>query len=174
MVKKVLLGLATIIVLVASIGWLVGSAVLFDDPAPTAPVGKPRSAMTAQSLSDPGGETTQILFGDLHVHTSYSVDAALTDTPASKGTAYTTPADACDFARYCSALDFWSINDHAEGLTPWQWRVTKEAVRQCNDVTNAVNPDMVSFIGWEWSHGTEDGDATKHYGHKNVIFRDTG
>ena len=114
----------------------------------------------------------QILFGDLHVHTSFSIDAALTDTPASKGSSYTTPGDACDFARYCSSLDFWSINDHAESLTKWQWDVTKDAIRSCNAATNPENPDMVSFLGWEWSNGAEGRGPEEHYGHKNVMFRD--
>jgi len=152
---------------------VVGSAVLFENPVPGVPTQAPRPEVSlAPSASLQAGET-QILFGDLHVHTSYSVDAALTDTPASKGTPYTTPGDACDFARYCSALDFWSINDHAEGLTPWQWKATREAIRQCDAATDPANPDMVSFLGWEWSHGPEDGDPAKHYGHKNVIFRET-
>ena len=38
-------------------------------------------------------------------------------------------ADACDFARFCSSLDFWSINDHAEASSPRRWRETKEAIR---------------------------------------------
>jgi len=170
MIKKILLGLLILILLITAAGWLVGSAVLFDNPEPAVPASTPRPDSTT---ANPVGGRKQILFGDLHVHTSYSVDAALTDTPASKGTPYSSPGDACDFARHCSALDFWSINDHAEGLTPWQWQATKEAVRQCDDATDAANPDMVSFLGWEWSHGTEDGDPTKHHGHKNVIFRDT-
>lgn len=173
MIKKILIGLFALILLTASVSWLVGSAVLFDNPVPGVPVEIARPAVNPAPVVNGEKEATQILFGDLHVHTSYSVDAALTDTPASKGTPYTTPSDACDFARYCSALDFWSINDHAEGLTPWQWKATKEAVRQCDAVTDAENPDMVSFLGWEWSHGPEDGDPAKHYGHKNVIFRDT-
>ncbi|MGI9590220.1 MAG: DUF3604 domain-containing protein, partial [Myxococcota bacterium] len=83
------------------------------------------------------------------------------------------PADACDFARYCSQLDFWSINDHAEQISPAHWDQTIESIRQCNDVAGSPeNPDMVSFLGWEWTQiGTTPDD---HYGHKNVVVRGTG
>src|SRR5206468_3030550 len=82
------------------------------------------------------------------------------------------PADACDFARFCSALDFWSINDHAEGVSPRHWQETKESIRQCNAVAGDPRyPDLVSFLGWEWTQvGVTPAD---HYGHKNVVFHDT-
>ena len=173
MFKKILLGLCVFVLLIVGISWLVGSAVLFDNPRPATPNTLARPASGPEPTT--AGED-RILFGDLHVHTSYSLDAALFDTPAVKGTGYTTPADACDFARYCSALDFWSINDHAEGLAPWQWQATQEAVSQCQAVAgDPTNPDLVSFLGWEWSQGSmTDPDPTKHYGHKNVILRDLG
>ena len=82
------------------------------------------------------------------------------------------PADACDFARFCSGLDFWSITDHAESISPQHWRETKESVRECNAVAgDPRSPDLVTYLGWEWTQvGVGPAD---HYGHKNVIFRDT-
>jgi len=117
-------------------------------------------------------DVKQILFGDLHAHTTYSFDAYSTSLPMYQGEGAHPPGDACDFARYCSALDFWSINDHAEGLTPTQWTQTRDIVRNCNkSAGDPANPDMVTFLGWEWTQiGNTPAD---HYGHKNVILKDT-
>jgi len=112
-----------------------------------------------------------ILFGDLHVHTSVSLDAFLMSLPLAGGEGAHPAADACDFARYCSALDFWSLNDHAEGLTPEVWRESVESVRQCNEAAgSASDPDLVSYLGWEWTQVGETPES--HYGHRNVILRD--
>jgi uncharacterized protein DUF3604 len=116
------------------------------------------------------GQPKQILFGDLHVHTTFSTDAFLWTLPMMQGQGSHPLADACDYARFCSALDFWSINDHAEATTPRRWRETRDAIRQCNAIAgDRANPDVAVFLGWEWSQvGTTPQD---HYGHKNVIFR---
>jgi hypothetical protein len=110
----------------------------------------------------------QILFGDFHVHTTFSFDAFMLSMPL-VGEGAHPPADACDFARFCSALDFWSINDHAEQITRRHWRETIDTIRQCNDLAgDPANPDLVSFLGWEWTQvGTTPDD---HYGHKNVVM----
>ena len=115
----------------------------------------------------------QILFGDLHVHTTFSTDAFLGSLPMLGGGGAHPVSDACDFARFCSALDFWSINDHAEATTPRRWQETKDAIRQCNAIAgDPANPDVVAFLGWEWSQvGQTPAD---HYGHKNVVLRDLG
>ncbi len=129
-----------------------------------------RRAAERRSAADVGGPgAKEILFGDLHVHTTFSSDAFLMSLPMLQGDGAHPIADACDYARFCSALDFWSINDHAEASTPERWRETREAIRQCNAVTgDPENPDVAAFLGWEWSQvGRTPED---HYGHKNVIF----
>jgi hypothetical protein len=60
--------------------------------------------------------------------------------------------------------------DHAEASTPRKWQEIKEAVRQCNAPADEKDPDMVTFLGFEW---TQVGPkANEHFGHKNVMFLD--
>ncbi len=115
----------------------------------------------------------QILFGDLHVHSSFSADAFQLTLPTSGGEGLHPVADACDFARFCAGLDFWSINDHANSLTARRWRETIESVRRCEEIAAGGvgrEPDLISFLGWEWTQMGSTPD--NHYGHKNVILRD--
>lgn len=113
----------------------------------------------------------QILFGDLHVHTTLSSDAFRMSLPMVQGDGAHPPADACDFARVCSALDFWALTDHAESLTEHHWNRSIESVQQCNLLAGpAENPDMVTFMGFEWTQAGPTPDT--HYGHKNVIYKD--
>ena len=121
----------------------------------------------------PGIERSkQILFGDLHVHTTFSSDAFRMSLPMVQGDGAHPPADACDFARSCSALDFWALTDHAESLTAQRWKTEIDSVRQCNAMSgDLANPDMVTFMGFEWTQA--GGTPEKHYGHKNVIFKGT-
>jgi hypothetical protein len=132
--------------------------------------GTPHAAARVVPAPAPGAK--QILYGDLHAHTTFSDDAFTFSLPVMTGEGAHPPADACDFARYCSALDFWSINDHAERLTPRHWREIVSSIRQCNEVAaDATNPDTVAFLGWEW---TQIGDTPEnHYGHKNVVLAHT-
>jgi hypothetical protein len=119
----------------------------------------------------PRAAEKQILFGDLHVHTTFSTDAFFRSLPVVAGEGLHPPADACDFARICSQLDFWSINDHAEAISPERWAETQESIRQCNAAAGSEDePDVVAFLGWEW---TQVGRTPEeHYGHKNVVLRE--
>ncbi|MEH6580881.1 MAG: DUF3604 domain-containing protein [Halioglobus sp.] len=133
-----------------------------------------RHAASRESVSDPESVLAdkQILFGDTHVHTTWSFDAFMFSLPvlnASRGAL--PPAAACDYARFVSQLDFFFLTDHAESYTSQRWQDAQEAVRHCNAVSgSAENPDLVAFIGFEWSQFGKT--AEDHYGHHNVLFRD--
>jgi hypothetical protein len=129
-----------------------------------------RAEARAQMATEPDAPPAkQILFGDLHVHTTFSPDAFLYGLPIFGGEGAHPPADACDFARWCAGLDFFSINDHAEGLTPALWSETQRSIRECSARNlDPEQPDLVPFLGWEW---TQTGPTPEsHYGHRNVVL----
>jgi hypothetical protein len=179
--KKIALGIIVLIALAwlgfygLGVGWFAsheGPGEVTQQPIPAELV---RARAETQSSAARGlgvAQPKQILFGDFHVHTTFSLDAFLLSLPLLSGEGSHPPADACDFARYCSALDFWSINDHAESLTPRHWNEMITSIRQCNAVSgDPMNPDSVAYLGWEW---TQVGDTIdNHYGHKNVVLAHT-
>jgi hypothetical protein len=141
-------------------------------PIPAAVVAARTRAEQRAAARLSSAPTDQILFGDLHVHTTFSTDAFLWSLPMMNGAGSHPLGDACDYARFCSALDFWSINDHAEASSPRKWKATKEAIRECNAIAGEGDPDVAAFLGWEWSQvGRTPAD---HWGHKNVILRGLG
>jgi hypothetical protein len=120
----------------------------------------------------PAAEDGLVLFGDLHVHSSYSWDGYVMSLPFAGGDGAHPPSDACDFARYCASVDFFALTDHAEGLLPEQWQETKESIRRCNALAgDPSDPDLVAFAGFEWSQ--QGGTPETHYGHRCVIFPET-
>jgi len=165
--------LGALILLLAAAGYLTYGVGRHEGPGTIAGAAVPPAVLAARGAAQAqvaAGEK-QILFGDLHVHTTFSADAFMRSLPLVSGEGAHPPADACDFARYCSGLDFFSLNDHAEALTPRHWREEKESVRQCNALAgDPAHPDLVAFVGWEWSQVGLTPE--EHYGHKNVIFRD--
>ncbi|MEH6606963.1 MAG: DUF3604 domain-containing protein [Pseudomonadales bacterium] len=167
--KRILAAIALLLTVVVLVAWYIGSARWYTPKELPAPIAASRPVLISDANNTE--QQSRILFGDLHVHTSISLDAHLFGSPLMKNSGTFSVADACDFARYCSALDFWSINDHAESISPQQWQYTRDTVRDCNaSAGDPNNPDMVTFLGWEWSQDGMSGG--EHYGHKNVIVRD--
>ncbi len=184
MIRRILLVLVAVVVLVPLTIFLLLRGGRHEEPGVVSPSRLPAAVVAArgerevQALARLAPDAAQIkpvkqiVFGDLHVHTTFSADAFQRSLPLLQGEGAHPPADACDFARFCSGLDFWSINDHAEAISPQHWQETKESIRQCNAVAgDPKNPDIVAFLGWEWTQvGRTPAD---HYGHKNVILKDT-
>jgi hypothetical protein len=137
-------------------------------PAPDAPAGDARAAASAARAP-----AKQVLFGDLHVHTTYSYDAFLMSLPLSGGEGAHPPDDACDFARWCADLDFFALTDHAETIDAAAWRESQASVQRCNARANdPANPEVVALLGFEWTQMGTSPDT--HWGHRNVIFPGAG
>ncbi|MCX2981540.1 DUF3604 domain-containing protein [Halieaceae bacterium IMCC14734] len=181
MISRLLAVTILLAALVLSYAWL-GATGFLGEPQPVGDIHQQPVPATVQAARQAQQQSAfkavaenaekQILFGDFHVHTTWSNDAYVASLPISGGEGSHPPADACDYARYCSGLDFWSINDHAISLNQRRWREIKESVRQCNAVSGEENPDVVAFLGYEWTQA-DPTNANSHYGHKNVIFRHT-
>ncbi len=113
----------------------------------------------------------QILFGDFHVHTTFRPTRS--PSPADRAGRGRPSVGGCLRLRpLLFALDFWSINDHAENMTPAQWDETVASIRECNAVAGEGEPDTVAFLGWEWTNVGATPD--EHWGHKNVVMRGIG
>jgi hypothetical protein len=178
-VKKLVVGLIVFVGFALLVLHWLGSGGLGDHWGAGAPRDTALSSVLIESRANHQERTAldigvaqpkQILFGDLHVHSTFSLDAFMMALPASGGEGAHPVSDACDFARHCSALDFWSINDHAVVLDQRSWEETVTAIRQCNEVAgDPQNPDVTAYLGWEWTQMGTNPD--NHYGHKNVVVR---
>jgi len=106
-----------------------------------------------------------IYWGDLHVHTAYSLDAW-----ASGWTRGRYLKEAGIFALYCAKLDFVAFTDHSEMLTNADyWKDAIATARAMNEAAGRSldgngDPAIVVFPGWEWTQ-------QKPWGHKNVIMK---
>lgn len=180
--RRILIGLGVVVLILVGLGitaygaanwdWFGrtrGAGAIEGQAIPAEVIAARGGTQASASTALGGAPDERVLFGDLHVHTTFSTDAFLWALPLFGGEGVHPLADACDFARYCSQLDFFASTDHAEALTPARWAEVRSSIRQCNAVSgDPQNPDMVSFIGFEWTQvGRTPAD---HYGHKNVIF----
>ena len=128
-------------------GTLEGPGEILGDKVPEYVI-QEREQRISKIADDLGVESEkQILFGDLHVHTTYSTDAFMWSLPYFNGPGASPISDACDFARFCSALDFWSINDHAEASTPRKWLDTKESIRHATISLRALMIWLAFSVG---------------------------
>jgi hypothetical protein len=179
MLRKIGLSLLALVVLIVVVVYVAGRGGLARQQHAGLPearaidagsVDQKEKAVREAALEVGVARPKQILFGDLHVHSTFSFDAFTLSLPMSGGDGAHPVSDACDFARHCSSLDFWSINDHAITLTPRRWNETIAAIRQCNEISGSEsNPDLVTYLGWEWTQ--VGATPSTHYGHKNVIIR---
>ena len=104
---------------------LVGSTLASSCTEPSTDAARAQTASEAASaaalpiVSDPGAR--QVYFGDLHLHTSYSLDAAAAKTNTTPDDAYRyAKGEAVDYlgqmVRRNAPLDFLAVTDHAEYL----------------------------------------------------------
>jgi hypothetical protein len=153
-------------------GYVIYGGGRHEGPGRVHPHPAPASAVTARAAAQAtarAGFTTapparQILFGDLHVHTTFSADAFMRSLPLMHGEGAHPPADACDYARFCSGLDFFALTDHAEIADAASTGASRsESVRQCNAVAAGWHGARRGGVhGFEWTQvGRDAGGALR-------------
>jgi hypothetical protein len=106
-----------------------------------------------------------IYWGDLHVHTNFSLDAWIMLLPPGRYA-----EEAGEYAEHCARLDFYSVTDHSEVLTRndyWTEAIRAASSRNLNAQQHPAadgDPRIVAFTGWEWTQQAP-------WGHKNVILK---
>ena len=104
----------------ARLGWLgnpPGPGEITGPGLPEAVVLARQTARSDAAAAAQTASTKHVMFGDFHVHTTYSTDAFLWSLPMAGGRGVHPIGDACDYARYCSGLDSDRSNSKArEGI----------------------------------------------------------
>ncbi|MCR9104214.1 MAG: DUF3604 domain-containing protein [Gammaproteobacteria bacterium] len=127
-------------------------------------------------------------FGDLHVHTTLSLDASGFGTT-------TTPAQAYEFAKgqliglhpfdqmgdplrsaqIDRPLDFAMVSDHAEDIDAAGWQAVQAAAALHYD--RSTDCEFTTFVGYEWTRSpillNEFGQIEGLNLHRNVLFRNS-
>ena len=170
-----LLALALLVVFAAGRGWLAPAqgAGVAQAPARDPAEVRAREQRVARAAEDVGAaRPKQILFGDLHVHTTFSADAFQASLPMVRRRRR---------APGRRRLRLRALLLGARLLVDQRPRRDADAAALVGDdrgdppvqrgrrATRRI-PTSSSFLGWEWTQmGTT---PANHYGHKNVILRD--
>lgn len=171
--RRILIAATVLVALLGGAVYAVWGVGRHEGPGVVTAAELPDAVREARDAAHGGSVGDVILFGDLHVHTTFSADAFMRSLPLVGGEGAHPPADACDYARFCSQLDFFAYTDHAESLTHRHWIETQQSARQCAQVAGGdEDADVVPFMGFEWSQVGLSADT--HYGHRNVIFPGLG
>ena len=144
MLKKLLLGLGAVLLVIAAVLYVIGLGTFGTHEGPGEVLDARRPKFVDDEIAKRGAGAAegigaardkQILFGDLHVHTTFSVDAFLRSAAVPcRAKAAHPPADACDFARLLlGARLLVASTTTPKASRPSTGQQTKEAIRQCNE-----------------------------------------
>ncbi|MEZ5573091.1 MAG: DUF3604 domain-containing protein [Halioglobus sp.] len=127
-------------------------------------------------------------FGDLHIHTAFSLDAFGLGTRTTPEQAYQfakgqqvglqprdVNGDPLRYAQIDRPLDFAMVSDHAEDVDSIAWQTTQDAAAQYYD--RSADCTFTTFVGYEWSRApyaiNEFGQIEARNLHRNVLFRNS-
>jgi hypothetical protein len=114
----------------------------------------------------------QIYWGDLHGHSNLSMDGCENGTSTCGDRKSTAGSDYFSNAK-ANGLDFAAITDHAEYVAYASdgTDATKIGIwsTQAEHVRDAAEEGFVPILGYEWTHGDDDGDGSTG-GHRTVLF----